>query len=114
MRRFAWILVPVVAVCAAGAAAATSPGLARFRDRVDKVSFRYPPQWRAQLTGNGDLDEVPIVVALSTQRLHKPCEPYGTGTHCGFQVMLPTLPTGGVFVTWTIDDTPFPSAYKFA
>ena len=85
MRKLA-LLLAVAAIVATGTAAATTPGLARFHDSVYKVSFRYPPQWRAQLAGNGELHGVPIVVALSTEQLHKPCEPHGTGTRCGFQV----------------------------
>lgn len=108
--KIALLLALVVATVAGGPASAKAPGFARFSG--NGVSFPYPKVWKPQFRDNWDIHYEGIVVALSTERLHKPCvvfyNPDGSikGSRCGFQNMLDTLPPDGVFVTWTIDDSP--------
>jgi hypothetical protein len=107
MRRLGAVLVVVAAMVAGGEAAANAPTLKPFSDRLFGVSFSYPRQWRPQYAGYAGLHYTPLIVVLSTERLNAPCRSNGTGgTRCGVPLMLDTLPQGGVFVTWLVDDAP--------
>jgi hypothetical protein len=108
MRRLGVLVVVVTALLAGSEAAARRPGLTRFSDHVDKVSFSYPSQWPVQDVRDWDIHYTEIVVALSTERLHAPCHRTGTySVSCGVALMLNDLPPAGVVVVWMIDDSPF-------
>lgn len=110
MRRLALLVGLVVATVAVGTASGRIPGVARFSG--NGLSFSYPAVWKPQFRDTWDIHYIGIVVALSTERLHKPCvvfyNPDGSvkGSACGFNHMLDTLPPEGVLVVWAIDASP--------
>src|SRR5437762_3357869 len=73
MWKPALLVVLAAATAVGGAALANSPGRVRFEDRGNGVSFSYPAAWMPQLRNSWDIHYEGIVVALSTERLRKPC-----------------------------------------